>query len=403
MFFANDKLRINTPQGFKSFAGVQIVKKRGQVVVSLTNGRTVKCSPNHRLMTTSGWKLAINIAHSDIIVGKGFESKVFFTDYLDGEFEYYDVVGVDTEQFYANDILSHNCEFLGSSNTLISPEVLRRLVFHPPIHQNEFLKVYTEPSQERLYIMSVDVSRGLGGDYSAFIIWDITEAPYKTVAVYKNNNVSPLMFPEVIYSACKRYNYCYVLIETNDLGQQVADILHEELEYENIIYTQKTTKGAVEISQGFKAGAVKGVRTTKATKKVGCNNFKALVENDKVELLDMDLISELYRFVSNGNTYEAEDGNDDLAMCGVLFGWMMTQNFIKEITNLDIRQRILLQQQNALNDELLPFGIIEDGHPEPEELPLTRDLLQQLLFPDEKTKEYMEKVQEYALDKQFYK
>lgn len=295
------------------------------------------------------------------------------------------------------------CEFLGSSNTLISPEVLRRLVFHPPIHQNEYLKVYSEPSQERLYIMSVDVSRGLGGDYSAFIIWDITEAPYKTVACYKNNNISPLMFPEVIYSACKRYNHCYVLIETNDLGQQVADILHEELEYENIIYTQKTTKGAVEISQGFKAGAVKGVRTTKATKKVGCNNFKALVENDKVELVDMDLISELYRFVSNGNTYEAEDGNDDLAMCGVLFGWMMTQNFIKEITNLDIRQRILLQQQNALNDELLPFGIIEDGHPEPEELPLTRDILQQLLFPDEKTKEYMEKVQEYALDKQFYK
>lgn len=291
------------------------------------------------------------------------------------------------------------CEFLGSSNTLISPEVLRRLVFHPPIQQNEYLKVYSEPSQERLYIMSVDVSRGLGGDYSAFIIWDITEAPYKTVACYKNNNVSPLMFPEVIYSACKRYNYCYVLIETNDLGQQVADILHEDLEYENIIYTQKTTKGAVEISQGFRTGAVKGVRTTKATKKVGCNNFKALVENDKVELLDIDLISELYRFVSNGVSYEAEDGNDDLAMCGVLFGWMMTQNFIKEITNLDIRQRILMQQQNALNDELLPFGIIEDGHPELEELPLTRDLLQQMLFPNEKTREYMEKVQEYAADK----
>jgi len=295
------------------------------------------------------------------------------------------------------------CEFLGSSNTLISPEVLRRLVFQPPVHQNEFLKVYSEPSPGRLYIMSVDVSRGLGGDYSAFVIWDITEAPYKTVAVYKNNNVSPLMFPEVIYSACKRYNYCYVLVETNDLGQQVTDILHEELEYENIIYTQKTTKGAVEISQGFRQGAVKGIRTTKATKKVGCNNFKALVENDKVELVDIDLISELYRFVSNGNTYEAEDGNDDLAMCGVLFGWMMTQNFIKEITNLDIRQRILLQQQNALNDELLPFGIIEDGHPELEELPLTRDLLQQMLFPNNKNEEYMERAEEYAADKQFYK
>lgn len=273
------------------------------------------------------------------------------------------------------------CEFLGSSNTLIDPEVLRRLVFQPVIASNEFLKVYSDPLQGRLYTMTVDVSRGLGGDYSAFIVWDITEVPYKLVATYRNNNISPLMYPEIIYTTCKRYNYAHVLIETNDLGQQVADILHEELEYENIIYTNKNPKGLAEISQGFRQGAVKGVRTTKSTKKVGCNNFKALVENDKVELRDIDLISELYRFVSNGQSYEAEEGNDDLAMCGVLFGWMMTQNYVRELTDLDIRQRILLEKQKTMDDELLPFGIIEDGQPFTGELELTKDLLAELLFP----------------------
>jgi hypothetical protein len=295
------------------------------------------------------------------------------------------------------------CEFIGSSNTLISPEVLRKLIFETPVNSNEYLKVYSDPSQDRLYIMTVDVSRGLGGDYSAYIVWDITTAPYSVAAVYRNNTISPLMFPEVIYNSCRRFNHCYVLIETNDLGQQVTDILHEDLEYENIIYTQRNTKGLTEVSQGFRQSAVKGVRTTKQTKKIGCNNFKVLVENDKVFLKDIDLISELYRFVSDGNNYSAEDGNDDLAMCGVHFGWIMTQNFIKEITNLDIRQRILVEQQRVLDDELLPFGFVEDGQPEPEELPLTRDILQELMFPSESKKDVREKYAAYIGDNQYYK
>lgn len=403
MFFANRDLKIRTPDGFKPYAGVQLVKKKGQVCITLYNGKSVKCSPNHRIMTTDGWKIALDLTHNDEVVGKDFKSKIFFTEFYDGEFDYYDVVGVETKQFYANDILSHNCEFIGSSNTLISPETLRRLVFENPINSNEFLKVYSEPSQERLYIMIVDVSRGLGGDYSAFIIWDITTAPYSVAATYRNNNISPLMFPEVIYSSCRGYNHCYVLIETNDLGQQVADILHEDLEYENIIYTQKNPKGLTEVSQGFRQNSVKGVRTTKQTKKIGCNNFKTLVENNKVILKDMDLISELYRFVSDGQSYSAEEGNDDLAMCGVLFGWVMTQNFIREITNLDIRQRILIEQQRVLDDELLPFGFVEDGQPEPEELPLTKDILQELMFPSESKQELREKYAVFVENKQYYK
>jgi len=373
MFFANHKLHINTPQGFRPFAGVQVVKKRGQIVVSLANGKTVRCSPNHRLMTTSGWKLAVDLTHSDIVVGNGFESKVFFTDYLDGEFEYYDIVGVDTEQFYANDILSHNCEFLGSSNTLISPEVLRRLVFNPPIKETEHFKLYYEPRQTGLYVMMVDVSRGLGGDYSAFVVYDISEAPYKVVATYRNNNISPLLFPEVIYNTARNFFNAHVLVEINDIGQQVVDILHEDLEYDNIVYTSKNPKGSVEVSQGFGGNSIKGIRTTKSTKKIGCNNFKALVENDKIELNDVDLIAELYRFVSNGQSYEAEDGNDDLAMCGVHFGWIMTQTFIRELTNLDIRKRLVDEHRRYLDDDVTPFGIIYDGQPEEEQAVVNTD------------------------------
>ena len=256
------------------------------------------------------------------------------------------------------------CEFLGSSNTLISPEVLRRLVFKTPISENEWFKLYEEPRRTNLYLIIVDVSRGLGGDYSAFVVFDITEAPYKVVATYRNNEISPMLFPEVIYNTCVKFNSPYVLVEINDIGQQVADILHEDLEYENIVYTAKNPKGAVEVSQGFGGTGIKGIRTTKSTKKIGCNNFKALVENDKIELNDMTLISELYRFVSNGQTYEAEDGNDDLAMCGVHFGWIMTQNFIKELSNLDIRRRLVQEKQKALDEEITAFGLIDDGHDE---------------------------------------
>ena len=265
------------------------------------------------------------------------------------------------------------CEFLGSSNTLISPDALRRLVFIPPISQNEYFKLYYEPRQTGLYMITVDVSRGLGGDFSAFIVYDISEAPYQVVATYRNNNISPLLYPEVIYNIATKYFNAHVLIETNDIGQQVADILHEDLEYENIIYTAKDPKGSVGVSQGFGGTAVKGVRTTKSTKKVGCQNFKALVENDKILLNDIDLISELYRFVSNGQSYEAEDGNDDLAMCGVLFGWIMTQTFIKELTNSDIRKRLVEERQKYLDEEITPFGIIYDGQAVEEQAIITVD------------------------------
>lgn len=255
------------------------------------------------------------------------------------------------------------CEFIGSSNTLISPEVLRRLVYREPINENEFFRLFQEPRQTGLYIIMVDVSRGLGGDYSAFIVYDISDAPYKVVATYRNNNISPLLFPEVIYNAAVKYNNAYVLVEINDIGQQVVDLLHEDLEYENIVYTSKHSKGTLGVSEGFGGNALKGIRTTKQTKKIGCSNFKALVENDKVELNDINLISELYRFVSNGHSYEAEDGNDDLAMCGVLFGWMMTQNFIKEISNLDIRRKLIEEKRRSLDEEITTFGYIMDGQP----------------------------------------
>jgi hypothetical protein len=394
----NNGILVETPDGMKSFTGMQRIYRDCYWHIITFSGLELKCSIKHPVKNESGnFVHASTLANGDRIQTKKGLDVVVYSEYVNEPAYLYDLFDVgQSSELFTNDIVSHNCEFLGSSNTLISPEVLRRLVFHPPVQQNSNLKVYLEPDQSRLYAMTVDVSRGLGGDFSAFVVWDITESPYKVAAVYRNNQISTLLFPEVVYSTCKRYNHCYALVEINDLGQQVVDILHEDLEYENILYTQKSPNGMTEVSQGFRQSSTKGLRTTKSTKKIGCSNFKTLVENDKVELMDMDLIAELYRFVAIGDTYKAEDGNDDLAMCGVLFGWLMTQQFIKEISNLDIRQRILLEKQRALDDEMLPFGMYDDGQPEPEVLPVTRDVLNQLLFPDDEVKARMEKYSQFV-------
>lgn len=384
MFFANKTDLIHTPSGFESFAGIQVVKKRGQITVLTCSGHEIKCSPNHRLMTSQGWKLAIDLTLEDVLVGKGFESRIFFVDFLDGEFDYYDVVGVQTSQFYANDLLSHNCEFLGSSNTLIDGAVLRRLVAGVPTKHTGDIRIFHEPYKfdpdaaeegqptvDGLYIIVVDTSRGVGGDYSAFIVFDVSTIPYKVAAVYHNNFVSPLLYPNFIYQAAKYYNDALVLVETNDIGGQVADALSHDLEYEHMLYTNKSgLNSTTTITPGFGQGSITGVRTTKTVKRIGCSNFKTLVESDKIMLNDERLIEELFRFVQKGQSYEAEEGHDDLVMCCVLFSWLTNQPYFKEITNGDIRQNLYIQNAKAIEESLTPFGLMHDGRDTMETAPV---------------------------------
>jgi hypothetical protein len=253
-------------------------------------------------------------------------------------------------------------EFIGSSATLISGAKLRSLAFHDPIAMEENFNVYEQPMPRRLYIATVDCSEGVNLDYSTINVIDATQAPYRQVARYRNNKLPLLFFPTVIYSIAKRYNEAFVLVETNNVGQQVVDILHYDLEYENIYKTEQHHIKGQSISSGFKRSTSFGIKTTKSVKKIGCANLKTLVENDKLIINDFDTINEMNTFVRVRDSYAAEEGsNDDIVMGLVLFAWLTAQTFFKDSTNIDIR-KMMLEEQNMLIDEsMTPFGFIEDG------------------------------------------
>lgn len=255
------------------------------------------------------------------------------------------------------------CEFLGSSNTLISPQTIRRLVFKTPMKaSDEGLRIYSDPVPNGLYTMVVDTSRGKGLDYSAFIVVDVSQVPYKTVATFRNNETPSIIYPTVVEQTAKYFNYAQVLIETNDVGQQVADILRDDLEYDNIIYTTSDSKNGQIITGGFNGVKSPGVKTSKQVKRIGCQVFKTLLENNKLIINDYHTIQEISRFALKGRSYEAEDGNDDLVMCHVLFAWMSTQPYFRELTSIDLRLKLYNEQQKMLEESTLPFGFINDGN-----------------------------------------
>ena len=255
------------------------------------------------------------------------------------------------------------CEFLGSVNTLISPAKLRNLVYEEPIQRNAGLDIYEDPKEQNNYLVTVDVARGMGNDYSAFIVFDITEFPYKVVAKYRNNEIKPMMFPSVIHDVAKGYNQAWVLVEVNDIGEQVANILHYDLEYENMLMAAMRGRNGQVVGHGFSGKKSQmGVRTTSAVKKLGCSNLKTLIEEFKLLTLDYEIISELTTFAQRHNSFEAEEGcNDDLAMCLVIFAWLVAQDYFKEMTDNDIRKRIYEEQKNQIEQDMAPFGFIADG------------------------------------------
>jgi hypothetical protein len=258
------------------------------------------------------------------------------------------------------------CEFVGSSSTLIEGSKLRMIPYHTPIKKTDDFKIYAEPDPNRLYMMVVDTARGTGNDYSAFIVFDISTIPYNVVAVYRNNKVSTLLYPSYVHHFAKLYNNALVLVETNDIGKQVVDILHQDLEYENIVYTALDGQTGQIITGGFSGHSRLGVKTTRVVKKLGCSNFKTIVESDRITINDFDLLNEMYRFTAKGDSFEAEGGNDDLVMCCVLLSWAMTQPYMRELTSTDVRESVMRLQERAVEEDLAPFGLIDDGSGETE-------------------------------------
>ena len=293
------------------------------------------------------------------------------SDYIPTDVHWSEVPGRDAvwkEQTIANTSeqqfkVEFECEFLGSVNTLISPAKLKNMVYEAPIMKNAGLDIYENAIPEHNYLMTVDVARGMGNDYSAFIVYDITNFPYKVVAKYRNNEIKPMLFPSVIYDVAKGYNNSFLLIEVNDIGDQVASILHFDLEYDNVLMCSMRGRAGQVVGSGFSGKKSQlGVRMTAAVKKLGCSNLKTLLEDDKLLTVDYEIISELTTFSQKHNSFEAEEGcNDDLAMCLVIFSWLVAQDYFKEMTDNDVRKRIYEEQKNQIEQDMAPFGFISDG------------------------------------------
>ena len=255
------------------------------------------------------------------------------------------------------------CEFLGSVNTLVNASKLKVLAYKDPIKQNAGLTLYENPIKDHTYMITADVARGTKNDNSAFAVFDISEVPYRLVAQYKDNEIKPLLFPNKIYNVAKAYNQAFVLIEVNDIGEQVANNLQFDLEYDNLIMSSMRGRAGQVMGGGFSGGRAQlGVRTTKSVKTVGCSNLKQLIETDKLVIEDFDTINELSTFIVHGSSFQAEEGcNDDLVMCCVLFAWASDQTYFKELTDNDIRAQMYKDQQHQLEQDMAPFGFIIDG------------------------------------------
>ena len=292
-------------------------------------------------------------------------------DYVPTDVHWSEVPGRDDvwkEQTIANTSeqqfkIEFECEFLGSVDTLIAPSKLRSLVYDNPMTRNAGLDIYEKPKEGRDYVCTVDVARGVSLDYSAFIVVDITEFPHKVVAKYRNNDIKPMLFPNIIYEVVKNYNNSFVLCEVNDVGDQVASILNYDLEYQNLLMCSMRGRAGQIVGQGFSGKKTQlGVKMSKTVKQVGSLNLKTMIEEDKVIFNDYEIISELTTFIQKRNSFEAEEGcNDDLAMCLVIYAWLVQQDYFKELTDQDVRKRLYEEQKNQIEQDMAPFGFMSDG------------------------------------------
>jgi len=255
------------------------------------------------------------------------------------------------------------CDFLGSADTLISPSKLQAIPFTEPIVSNAGLDIYERSQEDHEYIITVDVARGIGGDYSAFIVFDITTLPYKVVAKFRDNEIKPVMFPSRIFQVAKNYNFPYILVEVNDIGDSIGAMLNYDLEYPNVLMCAMRGRAGQIVGQGFSGTKTQlGVKMSITVKKQGCANLKAILEEDKLTFQDFHILQELTTFIQKKQAWEADEGyHDDLVMCLVLFSWLVMQDYFKEMTDQDVRRRIYEEQRNQIEQDMAPFGFIDDG------------------------------------------
>ena len=265
------------------------------------------------------------------------------------------------------------CEFLGSIDTLISPAKIKATPYKTPLKTNGRLSIFEEPIKGRTYLCTVDVARGTLKDFSAFIIFDVTDLPYKVVATFRDNEIKPILFPEMIAKVCTQFNKAHILVEVNDIGAQISDGLHYELEYDNILMTtQKGRAGQILGAMFSQRGSQLGVRMTKQIKKMGTANIKAIIESDKLVINDFNIVGEMSTFTRKNQSWQAEEGcNDDYMTCLTILGWVANQRYFKEMTDRNIRAEMYKEQEKLIEQDMAPFGFVDNGVDTPEEQPFS--------------------------------
>lgn len=367
MFRYNTRFQIKTPSGFRDFEGIQKLIKPTYHHIIFEDGGELKVSENH----TFG---ADRIKPSTLKPGSVLDGRVItYNEVVEETIDLYDLVEVDGGNvYYGSNIVQHNCDFIGSVGTLINPAKLKALVYEEPIVSSAGLDIYEEPilkdptneeSKDHEYMITVDVSRGMKLDYSAFLVFDITQYPHKLVAKYRNNEIKPMLFPDIIVPIAKKYHNAWILCEVNDIGDQVASIIFYDMEYPNLLMTSMRGRAGQVLGHGFSGGKTQlGLKMAKAPKKLGSSNMKQMVESDKIIIRDFQLINELTTFVEKRGSFEAEEGcNDDLVMCLLIYAWAVAQDYFREMTDQSIREELYENDKDSLEADMSPFGFIVDG------------------------------------------
>lgn len=364
----NNSLKILTPHGYESFFGINKITKDSYIFLKFSNGKEIKCSENHPFLTIDGFKLAKDLDKKTEIESIDGGCFVVSKRTIKKPIELYDIIDSGKDKiYYSNGIVSHNCSFLGSTNTLVSGEKLASLAYQSQVGKYSDMIIYEQPikdtidddtgeplTKDHLYAITVDVSEGKNLDYSAFSVFDISTMPYRQVATYRNNTIAPMIFPSIIKACAEYYNNAYVLIEIN-MNPQIADILCDDLDYENLLRVFTGNKKPQTLSMRGGRGIAQGLKMSPLVKRIGCSTLKTLIENDKLIISDFETISEMTTFVQEGPSYKAEEGcNDDLAMSLVIFGWLATQKLFKEIVEHDLRKQLQIENFDFIEDEMLP-------------------------------------------------
>jgi hypothetical protein len=351
---------VETPDGFEKFMGVQKIYRNKYIELEFLDDNKLVCSLNHPINTTEGIILAKDLTKTIEIIGKVNNTFLKTKKTIRKKIELYDIVNSGKNHwYYANDILNKNCSFIGSSLTLLNANKLAALTHKEPIERNDNIVVYAKPNPTHRYMICADTAEGVEKDYSVAMVFDITTVPYTITAIYKNNNIAPIVFPNIILKLANEYNKAYVLVELNSIGSQVGDILHYDLEYSNLLMTATVGRNGLILGQGFGNKCKFGLQITKTTKRLGYSNMKSVIEDDKLLIEDFGIISELSTYVEKGDSYAADDGsNDDLVACIVLFSWCVTQPYFKELTDLDVAKDIRELHRQEIEDDMAVLGAL---------------------------------------------